>query len=118
MQSSALECLGTIGKFWIVLHGRTKWLAILNYVVFLIVGIRIEIRIILFIIIHYFITDLPTHGGPPCLFYLSLICVIPMVPILVSSLRVLLKCSEQLIECLLIQPSATNTIMTLIGAPV
>jgi hypothetical protein len=47
----------------------------------------------------------------------SNLCV-QMVPIIVSSTRVLLKCSEQLVECLLIQPSTTNTIMTLISAPV
>jgi hypothetical protein len=85
MQPSALECLGTIDKLWIVLHGHTKWLAILNYVVFLIVGVRMEIRIILLIIIHYFIADLLTHDVPPCLFYPSPICVVPMVPILFSS---------------------------------
>jgi hypothetical protein len=85
MQPSALECLGTIDKLWIVLHGRTKWSTILNYLVFLIVGVRMEIRIILLIIIHYFVADLPTHGGPPCLFYPSPICVVPIVPILISS---------------------------------
>jgi hypothetical protein len=118
MQPSALECLGTVDKLWIVLHGHTKWPTVLNYVVFLIVGVRMDIRIILLIIIHYLIADLPTHGSPTCLFYSSPICVVPMIPILFSSPRVLLKCSEQLVECLLIQPSATNTIMMLIGAPV
>jgi hypothetical protein len=28
------------------------------------------------------------------------------------------KCSEQLVECMLIQPMASNMIMTLIGVPV
>jgi hypothetical protein len=41
-----------------------------------------------------------------------------MLPILVSTHPVLLKCSEQLVECMLIQPMASNTIMMLIGAPV
>jgi hypothetical protein len=41
-----------------------------------------------------------------------------MVPILVSTPLVLLKCSEQLAECLLIQSNAINMIMTVIGAPV
>jgi hypothetical protein len=41
-----------------------------------------------------------------------------MIPILISTPRVLLKFSEQLAECLLIQPNATNMIMTVIGAPV
>jgi hypothetical protein len=65
-----------------------------------------------------FIVDLPTHGSPPCLFYPIKICMTTMVPILIISHRALLKCSEQLAECLLIQPSASNMIMTLIGAPV
>jgi hypothetical protein len=41
-----------------------------------------------------------------------------MLPILVSVPPVLLKCSEQLTECMLIQLMASNTIMTLIYAPV
>jgi hypothetical protein len=41
-----------------------------------------------------------------------------MVTILISIPRVLLKCSEQVAECRLIQLNATNTIMTVIGAPV
>jgi hypothetical protein len=41
-----------------------------------------------------------------------------MLPILVSTHSVLLKCSEQLVECMLIQPMAYNMIVTLIGAPV
>jgi hypothetical protein len=40
-----------------------------------------------------------------------------MVLILISASRVLLKCSEQLAECQLIQLNANNTNMTLIGAP-
>jgi hypothetical protein len=70
---------------------------------------------------YYFLTfvvDLSTHGSPPCLFYSSQICKAPMVPILIGTPRVLLKCSEQLDECLLIQPNAVNTIMTQISAPV
>jgi hypothetical protein len=38
------------------------------------------------------------------------------LPILVSTLPMLLKCSERLAECMLIQPMASNTIMTLNGA--
>jgi hypothetical protein len=41
-----------------------------------------------------------------------------MLPILVSTPPLLLKCSEQLAECMLIQLMASNTIMMLIGAPV
>jgi hypothetical protein len=69
---------------------------------------------------YYFLTfvvDLPTHGSPPCLFYSSQICMAPMALILVSTPRVLLMCSEQLVECQLIQSNANNTNMTLIGAP-
>jgi hypothetical protein len=40
-----------------------------------------------------------------------------MVLILVSTPRVLHKCSEQLHECQLIQMNANNTNMTLIGVP-
>jgi uncharacterized membrane protein len=43
--------------------------------------------------------------------------VAPMVLILSITPRVLLKCSEQLVECQLIQHNANNTNMTLIGAP-
>jgi hypothetical protein len=43
--------------------------------------------------------------------------VAPIVLILVSTPQVLLKCSEQLTECQLIQPNANNINMTLIGAP-
>jgi hypothetical protein len=59
------------------LHGHNKCSGILNYVVFLIVGVRTKIQKIL--------TDLPIHATPPCLLYSSPICVVPMVPILVSS---------------------------------
>jgi hypothetical protein len=43
--------------------------------------------------------------------------VAPMLPILVSTPPVLLKCSGQLAVCMLIQPVASNMIMMLIGAP-
>jgi hypothetical protein len=64
-----------------------------------------------------FVVDLPTHGSPPCLFYSSQISMAPMVLILINTPRVFLKYSEQLVECQVIQPNATNTNMTLIGAP-
>jgi hypothetical protein len=53
--------------------------------VFLIVGVRSKIQKIF--------ADLPTNAGPPCSFYLSPICVVLMVPILISSPRVLVECS-------------------------
>jgi hypothetical protein len=49
---------------------------------------------------------------------MSQIYVAPMLPILVSTPPVFLKYSDQLAECMLIQPMASNMIMTLIGAPV
>jgi hypothetical protein len=58
------------------LHGRNKCSDVLNYVVFLIVGVRSKIRKIL--------ADLPFHATSPCLLYSSPVCVVPMVPILVS----------------------------------
>jgi hypothetical protein len=72
----------------IALRGHIKCSVVLNYVVFLMVEVRSKIQIILLI---SFIADLLTHGGPPCSFYLTPICVVPMVPILVSSPRVLVK---------------------------
>jgi hypothetical protein len=60
-----------------------KCSVMLNYVVFLIVGVRSKIQKIL--------ADLPTHAGPLCSFYLSQICVVPIVPILVSSPQVFVK---------------------------
>jgi hypothetical protein len=72
----------------------------------------------IFVHVHYFFTfvaDLLTHDSPPCLFYPSPFCVVPMIPIFVSSPRVLLKRIEQLVKCLLIHLSATNTFMMLIG---
>jgi hypothetical protein len=62
--------------------GCIKCYVVLNYVVFLIVGVRSKIQKIL--------VDLPTHAVPPCSFYLSAICVVPMVPILVSSYNTLI----------------------------
>jgi hypothetical protein len=41
-----------------------------------------------------------------------------MLPILVSTPPVLLKCSEQLVECMLIQLMTSNMIMMLIGASI
>jgi hypothetical protein len=41
-----------------------------------------------------------------------------MLLIFISTPPVLLKCSEQLAECMLIQSMASNMIMMLIGAPV
>jgi hypothetical protein len=73
------------------------------------------------IIIYYFfltfVADLPTHGSPPYLFFLSQICVTPMVLILINTPRVFFKYSEQLADCQLIQPNANQTNMTLIVAP-
>jgi hypothetical protein len=84
----------------------------------IIVGKRSKIGIILLIIISLLSADLSTHGSPSCLFYSSQICEAPMVPILIGTSQVLFKCSEQLVECLLIHLNATNTIMMVIGAPV
>jgi hypothetical protein len=62
-----------------ILNAPTSWIVLC----FLIVGVRIKIQKIL--------ADLLTHAAPPCLFYSSPICVVPMVPILVSSPWVLVK---------------------------
>jgi hypothetical protein len=78
-------------KKWIALCGRIKCSVIFNYIMFLIVDVRSKIRIIVLITFLSFIANLPTHGGLPCSFYLTLICMVPMVPILVSSSRVLVK---------------------------
>jgi hypothetical protein len=56
-----------------------------------IIGVRSKIRIIICICFLSFVVELPTHGGPSCSFYLSPICVVPMVPILISTPRVLVK---------------------------
>jgi hypothetical protein len=69
----------------IFLHGHIKCSAILNYVVFLIVGVINKIQIILLSSFLSFLADLPTHVDTSCSFYPSQICVVPMVPILVSS---------------------------------
>jgi hypothetical protein len=75
----------------IALRGHIKCSVVLNYVVFLMVEVRSKIQIILLITFISFIADLLTHGDPPCSFYLTPICVVPMVAILVSSPRVLVK---------------------------
>jgi hypothetical protein len=78
-------------KKLIALRGCIKYSIILNYIVFLIVEVRSKIQIILLITFLSFIANFLTHGGPPCLFYPTSICVVPMVPIHISSPRVLVK---------------------------
>jgi hypothetical protein len=87
------------------LRGRIKCSAILNYIIFLIVGVRSKIQKIL--------VDLLTHAGPTCSFYPSPICVVPMIPSLVSSppvvvsefgecsvlSEIIVRVSENSVEC-------------------
>jgi hypothetical protein len=72
---------------------------------------------IILLIIIIILLLLSTYDSSPCLFYLSQICVTPMVLILVNTPRVFFKYSEQLAECQLIQSNANHTNMTLIDAP-
>jgi hypothetical protein len=55
------------------------------------IDVRSKILIIICISFPSFIVELPTLGASPCSFYLSPICMVPMVPILISTTQVLVK---------------------------